>query len=118
MKIKKNHKIALLDICLPDYFTGYHLPCLAIPIYSTITHKEIAEEIKSELNSTYDYINPDDNKDIERLYDSFILDLKSKGDEIYYECEDISEIEDIEPQYAYFSIINPTFSNGIQFLNP
>lgn len=118
MKITKNHQIALLDICLSDYFTGYHLPCLAIPIYRTISCKEIAGEMENELNAIYDYINPEDNKDIANLYDRYINGLKSKGDEIFYQCDDISEIEDIEPQYAYFSIINPVFSSGMQFLNP
>lgn len=118
MKITKNHKIALLDICTSDYFSGYHLPCLSIAIYNTISCKEIAEEIESEFNSMYEYINPDENKDIDNLYDSYIDELKAKGDEIFYQCEDISEIEDSEPNYAYFSIINPVFSNGIQFLNP
>lgn len=118
MKITENHKIALLDICQSDYFTGYHLPCISIPIYKTISCNEMAEEIESEYNSIYDYINPDSDKDIDKLYDGFIAELKSKGDVIFYQCEDIEDDEDIEPLQAYFSIINPVFSNGIQFLNP
>ena len=113
-----NKKIALLDICSPDYFTGYHLPCLAVSIYKTITFAEIAKEIESEYNYTYDYINPNDDKEIDEMYDNLIAEYKSKGNEIYFECEDISEIEDIDPNYAYFSIINPVTVQGITFLNP
>jgi hypothetical protein len=79
----------------------------------------MAEEMESGLNATFDYINPNNNKDIEILWDNYINEMKSKGDDIFYQSEnDTEDIEDLEPTYAYFSIINPTFSNGMQFLNP
>tara|TARA_R110000868_G_C10705596_1_gene749511 strand:+ start:407 stop:763 length:357 start_codon:yes stop_codon:yes gene_type:complete len=118
MKITSNHKIALLDICMSDYFSGYHLPCLAVSIYRTVTFKEIAEEMESEYNSIYESINPNEDKEIDNLYDNYFAELKAKGSEIFFECEDISQIEDSEPLYAYFSIINPTYKYGLNFLNP
>lgn len=118
MNITKNHRIALLDICLSDYFTGYSLPCLSVAIYGPMSCKAMAEAITDELNATYDYINPDNNTDIDKLYDTYIDELTSMGDEIFFQCEDISDIEDVEPLYAYFSIINPIHSNGMSFLNP
>lgn len=33
--------IAILDVCLPDYFTGYSKTVINVPIYSkTITHEK------------------------------------------------------------------------------
>lgn len=118
MKITKNHKVLLLAVCPSDYFGGYHLPCIAVAIYRTMTFKDIADSFEEEFNACYDYINPNDDKDIERLYDDYINELKSIGDEIFCETEDISEIDDIDPQYAYFSIVNIKCLNGLKFLNP
>ena len=107
-------QVSLLDICVPDYFTGYHLPVLSVPLQGTVTCGDMAELIEDELNATYDYINPECDPAIDVLYDTYIADLKEKDNEIFYESE---SDEDIECVYAYFSVINPVRVYGLTFLN-
>lgn len=110
-------KVALLDICLPDYFTGYHLPALSVCLPSgTITCEEMADMIDSELNAVWDYINPDDDDTITALYDAYIEELRKEGYAVFYESEDSEDSE--ECAYAYFSMINPVTVHGITYLNP
>lgn len=114
-------KVALLDICLPDYFTGYSLPVLQIALYGKMTNAQLSESIMSELNYMFDYINPDDDKEITKLYEDYCLELNKTGGETFFKGDsDYNEDVDndfYEPAYAYFSIIEPVYKNGIMFLN-
>lgn len=42
-----------VDTCLPDYWTGHHLPHVQIPVYRGISLKEIKELIRHELRHGY-----------------------------------------------------------------
>ena len=107
-------KVALLDICLPDYFTGYHLPVIAIPVYGTMTYEDMAAEIQNEVNSIgFDFDFTDEDY---QLYDNYTNELKQNPSAIFCKVDEIAEdCEDCA--YAYFSIINPVTKNGITFLN-
>ncbi len=109
-----NKKIALLDYCLPDYFSGYSLPVLQVGIYKTITFEEMAQDIEQEINFSFDYLNL--SEEDEKLYKKYCEELKAKGSEIFIQQDELNEEE--ECAYAYFSIINPVFNNGLMFLNP
>lgn len=109
-------QVQLLDICFPDYFTGYHLPVLSIPVFGTMTNKDIADAIDSYLDVTWEYINPEDNEEITALYDAYIAKLNADPDAVFCELDEVGE--DQECCYAYFSIINPVTVHGITFLNP
>ena len=99
---------------MSDYFSGYHLPCVAVSVYETISCEDMANEILSELNQTFDYMNLSDED--EQLYKDYCNELKAKGKEVFIEQnEELNE--DDECNYAYFSIINPVFVNGLTFLN-
>lgn len=39
------------DTCLPDYWSGHHLPHVAIPVYRGMTLNEIKDAIKDELRN-------------------------------------------------------------------
>lgn len=39
-----------VDTCLPDYFSGHHLAWVCIPVYKTLSLKEIKAALHSELN--------------------------------------------------------------------
>lgn len=109
-------KLALLDICLPDYFTGYHLPVCAIPLSGTMTNKDIADGINYEINSAWEYIFAE-HTEHEQYYNEYIAELLKRPDDIFYkEIEEINEDDDCA--YAYFSVINPVTRYGITFLNP
>ena len=114
-------QVALLDICLSDYFTGYHLPVIQIPLYGEkISNAQLSSMIMEEYNSIYDYINPDESKEVDKLYEDFCLQLNEKGGEIFWDGDpDYSEDDSdfYEPAYAYFSIINPVYRHGMMFLN-
>lgn len=113
-------KLALLDICLPDYFSGYHLPVFAIPMHDGITFEDVANEIESEFNMEYDYfmsINYFSDED-EKLIHQFVSEYKSKGSEIFYkDADDCVDADYDECPYAYFSIVDPKVINGITFLS-
>ena len=114
-------KVALLDVCLPDYFSGYHLPVLHVALYGRMTKAELSQAIKDEFNAVWDYINPNDDKETEALYQEFCSELESDGDAIFFKGDpdyNEDEYDDCyEPAWAYFSIIEPVWSNGIMFLN-
>jgi hypothetical protein len=114
--------IAILDVCLPDYFTGYSKTVINVPIYSkTITCSEMASEIESEMNMLWELMEETHSPEEMQIWDNYIEEMKSKGEEIFYtdnEFIEIEDYEDYEPAYIYFGLINPVTSNGITFLNP
>jgi len=110
-------QLALLDYCLPDYFSGYHLPVIAIPVYGNMSHKDVADEIQSEANYIWDYLI--DNGSEERWNELITLycdELRKNKDAIFVEQDELSEEE--EPSYLYFSITNPVYKYGMWFTNP
>jgi len=119
MKKSKFTEVCILDICLSDYFSGYHLPVLAIPVYHGMTNKELADEIKNEINSCYDYLC-ESFKDADiNLFDMYIdklmlnpnqknfLDLEIQDDDEGFE----------ESVYIYLSLCKPITKYGMTFLN-
>ena len=105
-------KLALLDYTTSDYFTGYHLPVIAIPVFRTLTNKEISEELKREFDYTYELY--EEINQYEELLNEYCEDLDKDPDNVFVECR---YIIDEEPIYLYFSIIDPVYNNGIMFLS-
>jgi hypothetical protein len=113
-----NKQIALLDICMSDYFTGYHLPCVSVSVYGKITCSEMADMIKDEINYSFDVLNL--SEEDEQLYNNYCAELMAKCEEIFYQNEEEEDTDEVfadETAYAYFSVINPIIVNGITFLN-
>lgn len=116
---------ALLDVCYPDYFTGYHKPVLAVAVQDNMTHGELADAMEQEINATFDYLCDNEHGYTEeemRLFYSYIEELREPDviNELFTEkvYESDEDDEFAESVYAYFAIINPTYSNGLMFLNP
>jgi len=105
-------KIALLDHCTADYFSGYHLPVIAIPVYDSMLNSDVAEEIKEEYDSCFELF---DGYIDEGLVDDYIKELNENPNDIFVLQDEIDY--DVEPSYLYFSVINPKYSNGIMFLS-
>jgi len=119
MKKSKFTEVCILDICLSDYFSGYHLPVLAIPVYHGMTNKDIADEIKNEINSCYDYLC-ESFKDADlNLFDMYIDKLMLNPDkENFLDLEIQDEEEDFgESVYMYLSLCKPVTRYGMTFLN-
>ena len=110
-------QVSLLDICLPDYFAGYGKPVVSVALYGTVTCDEVAELIEEELNASYDYINPENDANIDELYNNYCAELRKNGSDLFYKSEFEEDTEEAEPAYAYFSIIDPVKVHGLTFLN-
>jgi len=121
-------KLALLDVTTSDYFKGYHLPTIAIPMSDYMTYSDVADGIKDEIDAYYDYFFNEDgfDKEDEELVNQLINECKSKGDEIFYctqKCnetmqKDADDYFDSDRfEYAYFSIVDMKTINGITFLS-
>lgn len=112
----------LLDVCYPDYFSGYNRPVIAIPVFNNMVYSEIAKNIKSELNATWEYLTNESNgfsKTEILIIEEYIEKLKKKGMEIFFgnEFEENENDDCFGGPYAYFSICKMVYSNGIRFLN-
>jgi len=109
-------QLALLDFCLPDYFTGYHKPVIAVGIYETMTNKEVAEAIQDEINVTYEWLTGSYSRTEMLLMDHYCEQLLTDPDTIFVTQEEI-EGEVDECAYLYFGIIKPVHKYGLTFLN-
>ena len=115
-------ELDLLDVCLPDYFTGYHRPVIAVPVHNNMTHAELSEAIKDELNSAWDYLCNEDNGFtktevliIEQYASNLLTDPVYKESEYFIGNElDEDPNEDFADFiYAYFSITRKRYHKGI-----
>jgi len=123
MQTKTNNKqIQVLDICLPDYFSGYSKTVIQIPIYQkSFTCKQIANEIESELNMLWELMEQTHSPEELQIWDNYVKELKERKDELFYEDGNYVEQDENDMQdcaYIYFGLSNPVNVNGITFLNP
>jgi len=109
-------QLALLDYCHCDYFSGYHRPILAVPVYETMTNKEVSEAIQDELNHVYEHFSYGHSKTEMLLVYHFCDELLLSPNDVYVEqIEEIGEFDD--SPYMYFGIIKPVYKYGMMFLN-
>lgn len=111
-------KVELLTFDYPDYFSGYPTPVISIPVYGTMTNKEVAKAIDQEIGTLIDMGVKD--TDI-AFYDQYIEKLLKEPDDIFveYELTEAEENDDFfEPCCLFFGITNKVHSNGLTFLNP
>lgn len=116
-------EVCLLDICLPDYFSGYQYPVIAIPVYKGMTNHDVLSEIKSEINSTYDYLTNENNGFTPselKLFEQYGRSLKKLPkekilDDSFFPEGD--EYEDYDLSFIYLSLCKPVQRYGMTFLN-
>ena len=119
MELNKK-QVVLLDHCMSDFFSGYHKPVIAIPTAETVTCKEVAEAIRSEINYVYDYLESGYTEQEIELFEDFAAELEKTPDDIFAEVEtdeDYETDEFAETPYLYFAIAKPVHKYGITFLN-
>jgi hypothetical protein len=96
---------AFADVCLPDYWSGHHLPYIQVPVYRGMTLAELKRELKSELNNGY-VANEPHSKGTYRASDSWyraanaaIGRITANSNTLFNDLEDD---EDGDSVYAYF----------------
>ena len=104
-----NKQIQVLDICYPDYFRGYHKTALRVGVYSKrMTCIEIANELKSEIDNLFEMMEETHTKAELSIWDQYIKELTSKGDDIFYSDETPEEAEEAEGRVSiFFGLTNP-----------
>jgi len=106
-------QFALLDVCYPDYFSGYHRTVLAVSLDPVMTNFDVADRLKLELN----YIETDYSKTEYLIVEEFISQLMNEPELMFYEDNEPDiDLESYEV-YAYFSIIKPVYQHGLMFLD-
>lgn len=114
--------VELLDFCLPDFFSGYSKPVVAIPVYGDMTNGEIGEAMLDEINATFDLLEGGYSKGEIDLLVNYAenlcntLDHFEEGIKVDYEIDADDDL--FEPAYLYFAVCEMTYSNGMRFLNP
>lgn len=108
--------VELLDFCLPDYFSGYPKPVVAIPVYCNMTSEEVQEAYNDELNAIWEHLEYGYTKEELKLLEDYGKDVSNFN--AIEDIEEVEDMEDIEPAYLYFAVCQMTYSNGIRFLNP
>jgi hypothetical protein len=118
-------EVAILDICTPDYFTGYHMPVIQVNVWHNMTNQELKEQIENFINSDFDYLVNEDTessyteKEIE-LFEQFANNLLNETSNIIdvpeIECDCVDECE-CEQFYLFLGLCKPVIRQGIKFLN-
>lgn len=119
---KQFTEVCHLDTCLPDYFSGYSFPVIAIPAFNGMTRGDLADEIESEISATWDYLVGEDDRQFSesdmQLFETFCKELRdSNPDEIIYSNPEESEEFDSDTCYIYLSLCSPVTVYGLTFLN-
>ncbi len=105
---------------LPDYYSGSSkTPVSIIQTQGVYTAKELADEIDSEINMLWELMESSYTEEELAVWDAYVEELRTKGDEVVYEDKDFIEPSDGEDSgVLIFELCRPTYANGIQFLNP
>lgn len=113
---------AFADCCLPDYWSGHHLPHVQIPVYPGMSLLDIKKSIKEELKQGYilgntrnafllssDFISPEDEKDADRITRAAYAAINKMKPAVKYKKKffvDLDYQEDEESQvYAFFVFV-------------
>ena len=117
MKTKKRFtEVCILDTCLPDYFSGYCYPVIAVPMFHNMCKDEFAEELKNQVNYDYEHLNSVFTEEEIKLFNDYAEKLLKENNEVIY--TDFDESDDFcESVYTYVSLCKPVFKYGMQFLN-
>jgi len=100
-----------------DYWKGYHIPTVVVPVYESMTNKEMEEEINKELHYYYDLYEEWENDKDKALIKEYRDMLLKNPDEVFIDPEYEEDMKEMEPINCYFSFCNPKTVGGINFLN-
>lgn len=117
-------ELVYVDTCLPDYWSGHHLPHVQIPVWRGMTLKEIKSSIMDELRNGYvmgnteearmlsaDLVKPEEEKQADRVTRAAyaavnrIKPAKKGQRRFFLDLEEVDEDNCIESVYAYFVFV-------------
>ena len=125
MKTEKRFtEVAILDICTPDYFSGYHYPVLQVEIYPGMTNKNLAYQINQAINYDYEYLVNDYGQSYTdeeiKLFEKFAKEVKNNPEQVIDLPENECDCEDdcfCDSVYLFLGLCKPVTRYGMQFLN-
>lgn len=97
------------DTCLPDYWTGHHLPHMSIPVFKGMTLEEIKKGLLNELNldalmGNIPDIESSEYAELCTAIKKAIQEIKPKNEKqktFFNDLEENDEDSETSP-YAYF----------------
>ena len=117
-------EVAILDICTPDYFSGYSYPVLQVEVYSGMTNKNLAYQINQAIDCDYEYLVNDYGQsyteDEIKLFEKFADEVKNNPDQVINLPKSECEFEDecfCDSVYLFLGLCKPVRKYGMQFLN-
>ena len=97
------YELQQIDVCLPDFFSGHHLPVIQIPVDENTTYLDL----KLAMLDHYQAIDHIEDIDY-AAYDEAVHELFSFGDNLEYVPDMFYDIgvfeEDSEPVYIFFCL--------------
>ena len=92
------YKLTMLDICLPDYFSGYHKPVLQVPIWKDMTKRELMDAIVTDYNMIWDYLCEGHEHPWPNMRDAELLSMADKFilNDLPFEGKNIPTAEDYD----------------------
>jgi len=124
MKTQRFTEVCHLDTCISDYFSGYHYPVACLPTYKGMTKKDLANDLRGEINGNYEYfVNESANSFTEsemQLFEDFAKEIEGSEELIsglyFCDCPEDSDCE-CETANIYLSLCKPVNKYGMTFLN-
>ena len=114
----KNIILTHVDTCLPDYWSGHHLPHVSIPVWRGMTLQDIKDSLYIEVSmdaitgTIQDDLTSDGYTLSEKgyaLYKASIDALSpsdNKTDDSFFDDLEMDDDDDISGVYAYFLFID------------
>jgi len=112
------------DTCLPDYWSGHHLPHVQIPVYRGMTLKDVKSAIKDELRLgaiagstdnarllSADILRPDEEKQADRVTRAAYAAVNrmrladKRKHELFMNLEESTDDDCSDSVYAFFVFV-------------
>ena len=112
------------DTCLPDYWSGHHLPHVQIPVYRGMTLKDVKNAIRSELSQgavmgstdnarllSDDMVRPDEEKQADRVFRAAYAAVNrmrladKRKRKLFMDLEESEDNDCYESVYAFFVFV-------------
>lgn len=101
-------KLEVVDVCLPDYFRGYHKPVLSVPVFGGMSAQEFIDTCHGEYSMVFDYLESDwpwlEEHQFKKLVKSMLSDPNTSNLFPALPEPDPDEDEDTESVFCYITL--------------